>query len=65
MDKKEGECCMGLQIKRVIEDMHNNGVHFQLVEISGGSYMILMNGQPGCHASDLDRVRDYMHSMVR
>ena len=56
---------MGLQIKRVIEDMHNNGVHFQLVEISGGSYMILMNGQPGFHASDLDRVRDYMHSMVR
>ena len=54
------------KIIRVIEEKRmKNGILCQIVETQyeyGTHYVLLTNGEPGFHSTDLERVRKYMRS---
>ena len=55
------------EIIRVIEEYHVNGILFQIAETKyefGRHYVMIMNGKPGFHSVDLDRVLNYMKSII-
>ena len=55
------------EIIRVVDECRANGVHFQIVETKyefGRHYVIMLNGVPGFHNTDLERVQDYMRNMA-
>lgn len=59
---------MSERIIRVIEEHHtNNGLSFSIVETQymfGRHYVFLVNGKPGFHSTDLERVQKYMRSWL-
>jgi len=51
------------EIIRIVEEKEGHGVVFQIVETRyefGRHYVLFMNGHPGFHSMDLERVQDYM-----
>ena len=55
-------------MRKVIEEKSAKGLLFQVVEESyefGTHYVFYVNGEPGFHSTDLDRVVKYMNSWVR
>lgn len=58
---------MAEDIIRIIEEHTVNGIIFQIAETRyefGRHYVLISNGIPGFHSTDLDRVQDYMHSIT-
>lgn len=60
---------MSERIIRVIEEHHtNNGLIISIVETLyefGRHYVLLVNGEPSFHSTDLERVQKYMRSSLR
>ena len=60
---------MSERIIRVIEEHHTvNGLTFSIVETQymfGQHYVLLVNDKPGFHSTDLERVQNYMRSLLR
>lgn len=58
---------MGEQIIRVVERKEAHGITVEIVEKRyefGTHYVLLTNGEPGFHSTDLERVQKYMNSWV-
>ena len=58
---------MNEKIIRVIEEHKVHGITFTIVETLyefGRHYVLLVNGEPGFHSIDLERVQDYMRSWM-
>ena len=56
------------RIIKVIEEHHANGMTYSIVETLyefGRHYVLLINGEPGFHSTDLNRVQRYMKSWMR
>ena len=56
------------KIIRVITEKNVNGVLFQIAKSQyefGTHYVLVMNGEPGCHSTDLERVEKYLASIVQ
>ncbi len=55
------------EIVRVIEEYQVRGILIQIVETKyefGRHYMMITNGMPGFHSTDLERVQKYARSMI-
>ena len=55
------------KIIRIVEEEYVSGVCFQVAETEyefGRHYIMLMNGEPGFHSTDLERVQNYMRSIT-
>lgn len=51
----------------IIEEYNKNGICLQVAETRyefGRHYVVLMNGEPGFHSTDLDRTLKYLRSTV-
>lgn len=56
------------EIIRVVEEQVSRGIKFQIVETRyefGTHYVLVVNGEPGFHSTDLERVQKYMQSWIR
>jgi hypothetical protein len=59
---------MNEKIINVIENHHSNGLTYTIVETQyafGHHYVLLINGEPGFHSTDLERVQRYMKNWMR
>lgn len=59
---------MNEKIIRVVDEHDNNGILFQVVETQyefGRHFVFLMNGEPGFHSTDCERVLKYMNGIVK
>lgn len=55
-------------MRKVIEEKSINGMFLQVVEESyefGTHYVLYVNGKPGVHSTDLERVIKHMHRWIR
>jgi hypothetical protein len=55
------------KIIRMIEEKKAGGMLFQIAETSyefGQHYVLIINGEPGFHATDLERVQNYMNRII-
>lgn len=58
---------MNEKIIRVIEEKQAHGTTCTIVETLyefGRHYVLLVNGEPGFHSTDLERVQKYMRSWM-
>ena len=59
---------MAEKIIRIVEEKESHGLKFQIVETQyefGTHFVLKINGEPGFHATDLERVEKYMNSFIR
>lgn len=55
------------KIIRVVEAVEVKGLSMEIVETEyefGRHYVFVVNGMPGFHSLDLERVRNYMYSSM-
>ena len=55
------------RILRVVEERKVHGIVFTIVETVyefGIHYVVLTNGEPGCHSVDLETCREYVQGIV-
>ena len=55
------------RVLRVVERKTTNGIVAEIVETTyefGTHYVLIINGHPGFHSVDLDRVENYMNDMI-
>ncbi len=55
------------EIIRIVEEYRVRGILVQIAETKyefGRHYVMITNGMPGFHSTDLERVRKYARSMI-
>ena len=58
---------MNEKIIRIVEEKSYRGIVFQIAETFyefGRHFVLVINGEPGFHSTDYERVQRYMNSLI-